>query len=66
MFGCRAPAPCDNWLGLLKYNDDKLVTKVNWINKQLEQLIDANKHAQKNIKPSNSKECKIVRGKEVI
>ena len=23
MFGCQAPAPCDNWLGLRAYDDDK-------------------------------------------
>ena len=26
MFGCQAPTPCDNWLGLREYNNDKSVT----------------------------------------
>ena len=26
MFGHQAPTPCDNWLGLRAYNDDKSVT----------------------------------------
>ena len=66
MFGCRAPAPCDNWLGLREYKDNKSVTRVDWIDLQLEQLIDANKCTQKNIKASNSKNCKVVRGKDLI
>ena len=38
MFGHRAPAPCDNWLGLHAYNDDKSITHIdfasinNWSN----------------------------------
>ena len=55
IFGHRAPAPCDNWLGLCEYNDDKSITMIDWVDQQLEQLLQANKHAQKNIKVSNSK-----------
>ena len=29
MFGCHALAPCDNWLGLHAYNDDKLITRID-------------------------------------
>ena len=43
MFGCRAPAPCDNWLGLRNYDNDKSVTCIDFIDKQLEQLLSANK-----------------------
>ena len=28
MFGQKAPAPCNNWLGLRQYNDDKSISKV--------------------------------------
>ena len=50
MFGRHAPAPCDNWLGLCAYNNDKSITHIDWVNQQLEQLLHANKCAQKNIK----------------
>ena len=66
MFGCRAPAPCDNWLGLCEYNNDKSVTRIDWIDQQLEQLVDVDKHAQKNIKASNSKNHKVVGGKDLV
>ena len=46
MFGHHAPAPCDNWLGLRAYNDDKSITRIDWVNQQLEQLLHANKRAQ--------------------
>ena len=32
MFGRKAPAPCDNWLGLGKYDDQKSVSKTQWVN----------------------------------
>ena len=66
MFGCRAPAPCDNWLGLHNYNDDKWITHIDWVNQQLEQLLHANKCAQKNIKATNAKNCKVVGGKDLL
>ena len=66
MFGCCAPVPCDNWLGLHVYDDDKSVTQIDWVDQQLEQLINANKHAQKNIKASNSKNQKVVGGKDLL
>ena len=37
MFGRRALAPCDNWLGLCAYNDDKSITCIDWVDQQLEQ-----------------------------
>ena len=55
MFGRRAPAPCDNWLGLRAYDDDKLITRIDWVDQQLEQLLHANRRAQKNIKATNAK-----------
>ena len=66
MFGCHAVAPCDNWLGLCEYNDDKSFTRIDWVNQQLEQLINANKHTQKNIKASNSKNRNVVGSKDLL
>ena len=66
MFGCRAPAACDNWLGLHAYNDDKLITRIDWVNQQLEQLLHANKRVQKNIKATNTKNRKVVGGKDLV
>ena len=43
MFGQKAPAPCDNWLGLRQYNDDKSISKVIWVDKQFEKIVQANK-----------------------
>ena len=62
MFGCHAPAPCDNWLGLRAYNDDKSITHIDWVDQQLEQLLHANKCAQKNIEATNAKNRKVVGG----
>ena len=59
MFGCHAPPPCDNWLGLRAYNDDKSITHIDWVDQQLEQLIHANKHVQKNIKATNAKTIRL-------
>ena len=49
MFGRKAPAPCDNWLGLRQYNDDKSISKVIWVDKQFEKIVQANKRALKSI-----------------
>ena len=46
-FGHRAPAPCDYWLGLRAYNDNKSITCIDWVNQQLEQLLQANKRTLK-------------------
>ena len=57
MFGRRAPAPCDNWLGLRAYNDDKSITHID---------TNTNKHAQKNIKATNAKNRKAAGGKDLV
>ena len=49
MFGRKAPAPCDNWLGLRQYNDDKSISKVIWVDKQFEKIVQANKRVLKSI-----------------
>ena len=66
MFGHRAPAPCDNWLGLRAYNDDKSITRIDWVDQQLEQLLQVNKRAQKNIKVTNAKNRKAAGGKDLV
>ena len=66
MFGHHAPAPCDNWLGLCAYNDDRSITHIDWIDQQLEQLLHANKRAQKNIKATYAKYCTAVGGKDLV
>ena len=49
MFGQRAPAPCDNWLGLRQYNDNKSICKVIWVDKQFKKIVQANKRVLKSI-----------------
>ena len=49
MFGRKAPALCDNWLGLRQYNDDKSISKVVWVDKQFEKIVQANKRVLKSI-----------------
>ena len=66
MFRRRAPAPCDNWLGLRVYNDNKSITHIDWVDQQLEQLLHANKRAQKNTKATNAKNHKAAWGKDLV
>ena len=47
MFGPKVPAPCDNWLGIRQYIDDKSISKVTWVDKQFEKIVQANKWALK-------------------
>ena len=49
MFGQKVPAPCDNWLKLRQYNDDKSISKVVWVDKQFEKIVQANRPALKSI-----------------
>ena len=49
MFGRKAPAPCDNWLGLRQHNDDKSISNVIWIDKQFERIVAANRRVLKSI-----------------
>ena len=43
MFGRKAPAPCDNWLGLGEYDDKHSASKAQWVDKQSERVRAANK-----------------------
>ena len=58
----KAPAPCDNWLGLRQYNDDKSISKVVWVDKQFEKIVQANKRALKSIQARAKVNEKVVRG----
>ena len=43
MFGCKAPAICDAWLGLAYYNDQASTNKCTWLNEQHELLMSVNR-----------------------
>ena len=62
MFGHKAPAPCNNWLGLGKYDDQKSVSKTQWVDQMAKKLLVANKRAMKNIKAAAAKKQKNHRG----
>ena len=55
MFGQKAPAICDAWLGLAQYNDQASANKCAWLNEQHELLMSANRWALKYIKQSAKK-----------
>ena len=55
MFGQKAPAICDAWLGLAQYNDQASSNKCAWLHEQHELLMSANRWALKHIKQSAKK-----------
>ena len=55
MFGQKAPAICDAWLGLAQYNDQASANKCAWLNEQHELLMSANRQPLKHIKQSAKK-----------
>ena len=55
MFGQKAPAICDAWLGLAQYNDQASSNKSAWLYEQHELLMSANRRALKHIKQSAKK-----------
>ena len=65
MFGRKAPAPCDKWLGLAQYDDIKSTNKVQWIDRHLEQICSANRRALQHIKTSTEKSALRNKGKEL-
>ena len=65
MFGRKAPAPCDNWLGLGKYDDQKSVSKTQWVDQMAEKLLVANKRAMKNIKAAAAKNKRTTGGSDI-
>ena len=52
MFRCKAPMPCNNWLGLDNYKPDNFKSKTIWLNQQLNAILHANKQALKLINKS--------------
>ena len=65
MFGRKASAPCDNWLGLAQYNDIKSSNKVVWIDNQLEQIAFANRKALSHIRAQAKKSADRVGGEDL-
>ena len=65
MFGCKAPAPCDNWLGLGKYDDQKLVSKTQWVDQMAEKLLVTNRRVMKNIKAAAAKNKRTAGGSDI-
>ena len=53
-------------MGLHAYNDDKSITRIDWVDQQLEQLLRAKKHAQKNIKATNAENRKAAGGTDLV
>ena len=65
MFSHKALAPCDAWLGLGVYNDEKSTNKVQWVDQHAEQLLATNRRAMKNIKAAEAKNKRSAGGKEI-
>ena len=65
MFDCKAPAPCDNWLSLGKYDDQKSVSKAQWVDQMAEKLLVANKRVMKNIKATVAKNKRTAGGSDI-
>ena len=55
MFGLKAPAVCNAWLGLAQYNDQASANKCAWLNERHELLMSVNRQALKHIKQSAKK-----------
>ena len=55
MFGSKAPAVCDAWVGLAQYNDQASTNKCAWLKEQHELLMSGNRQALKHIKQSAKK-----------
>ena len=66
MFGRKAPAPCDAWLGLHAYSDTKSASKSAWVDQQLEQIVMANRRALRHIKASVKKNHDRYGGKDLL
>ena len=66
MFGRKAPAPCDAWLGLHAYSDTKSASKSAWVDHQLEHMVMANRQALRHIKASVKKNHDRYGGKDLL
>ena len=65
IFGRRAPAPCNSWLGLRDYDDNKSSSKVQWVDSKADQLLTTNQLAIKNIKATEARNKRIHGGKDI-
>ena len=63
MFGCKAHAICDAWLGLAHYNDQISTNQCAWLNEQHELLMSVNRQALKHIQQSAKKSQARAGGK---
>ena len=66
MFGCKAPMPCDNWLGLRHYKLGGFKFKTAWLGQQLDALVSANKHTLKLINKTTQHSKAHTGGKELF
>ena len=66
MFGCKAPMPCDDWLGLVHYKSDGFKSKTIWLNQQLSAMVHPNKWALKFINKSTQHNKCLTGGKELV
>ena len=66
MFGCKAPMPCNNWLGLGHSKADGLKSRTAWLGKQLNALVSANKQALKLIHKTTQHNKACVSRKELL
>ena len=66
MFGCKAPMPRNDWLGLAHYKSDSFKSKTVWLNQQLSAMMHANKQALKFINKSTECNKCHTAGKELV
>ena len=66
MCGCKAPTPCNNWLGLGDYKSDSFKSKTVWLNQQLNAMMHANKQALKLMNKSTQCNKCQTGGKDLI
>ena len=65
IFGRWALAPCNSWLGLRNYDNEKSSSKVQWVDSQADQLITANRRVMRNIKATEARNKRIHGGKDI-
>ena len=62
IFSRKAPTVCDEWLSLVKYNDQYLQSKSARVNKQHELILTVNRWVLKNIKQTAKKTVLLMGG----
>ena len=66
MFGCKAPMPCNDWLGLAQYKSNNFKSKTVWLKQQLDAMMHANIQALKYIEKTNKHNQSQTSGKELV